>query len=49
MIAICPAGPPKLIKPSFNQNQKACSRLTLGAGKGLGGSTGMDITHTSGG
>jgi hypothetical protein len=32
MIEICPAGPPKLISPSFNQNQKACSKLT-GAGR----------------
>ena len=23
MIAICPAGPPKLMKPSFSQNQNA--------------------------
>ncbi|MNF97498.1 hypothetical protein D3C84_803290 [compost metagenome] len=28
MIEICPAGPPKLMKPSFSQNQNACSRLT---------------------
>src|SRR5215210_7775898 len=28
MIAICPAGPPKLIKPSFTQNQKASQNPT---------------------
>jgi hypothetical protein len=27
MIAICPAGPPKLIKPSLNQNLKASQKL----------------------
>jgi hypothetical protein len=24
MIAICPAGPPKLMKPSFSQKRSAC-------------------------
>jgi hypothetical protein len=28
-MAICPAGPPKLMKPSFNQNLKACQKLTV--------------------
>jgi hypothetical protein len=28
MIAICPAGPPKLMKPNLSQNQKAWARLT---------------------
>src|SRR5215204_2153376 len=28
MIAICPAGPPKLMKPSFTQNQKASQNPT---------------------
>jgi hypothetical protein len=32
MIAICPAGPPKLMKPSFSQYQKACFKLTGGGG-----------------
>src|ERR1700681_3544796 len=31
MIAICPAGPPKLMKPSLNQNQNASEKDT-GAG-----------------
>jgi hypothetical protein len=34
MIAICPAGPPKLIKPSFSQYQKAS--FSVGAGGVLG-------------
>jgi hypothetical protein len=29
MIAICPAGPPKLIIPSFSQNRNAC--LSVGS------------------
>src|SRR3990167_10193970 len=28
MIEICPAGPPKLMKPSLSQNRKAWSKLT---------------------
>src|SRR5450759_5378491 len=28
MMAICPAGPPKLMKPSFSQYQKACASVT---------------------
>ncbi|GEM_PF-3730536 len=28
MIAICPAGPPKLMKPSLSQNSSACLKLT---------------------
>src|SRR5215216_3949842 len=28
MMAICPAGPPKLIKPNFTQNQKASQKPT---------------------
>jgi hypothetical protein len=28
MIAICPAGPPKLMKPNFNQKRKASAKLT---------------------
>jgi hypothetical protein len=28
MIAICPAGPPKLINPSFTQNQNASLKPT---------------------
>jgi hypothetical protein len=31
MMAICPAGPPKLMKPSLSQNENACQKLT-GAG-----------------
>jgi hypothetical protein len=27
MIAICPAGPPKLIQPSFSQNRSASRKL----------------------
>src|SRR5258705_7166146 len=27
MIAICPAGPPKLMKPSFSQKRKASAKL----------------------
>jgi hypothetical protein len=37
MIAICPAGPPKLMKPSFNQNQNASrsvGRTVAGAAPG---------------
>jgi hypothetical protein len=32
MIAICPAGPPKLMQPSFAQNQNASASLGSGAG-----------------
>jgi hypothetical protein len=32
MIEICPAGPPKLMKPSFSQKTKASQKLT-GAGR----------------
>jgi hypothetical protein len=28
MIAICPAGPPKLMNPNFTQNQNASQKLT---------------------
>jgi hypothetical protein len=28
MIAICPAGPPKLMKPSRSQKRKASAKLT---------------------
>src|SRR5215831_13028417 len=28
MMAICPAGPPKLMKPSFSQNRRASEKLT---------------------
>src|SRR5881394_1952179 len=28
MIAICPVGPPKLMKPSFSQKRNACAKLT---------------------
>jgi hypothetical protein len=28
MIEICPAGPPKLMKPSLSQKAKACQKLT---------------------
>src|SRR3954447_16092071 len=31
MIAIWPAGPPKLINPSFNQKRKACPSVGFGA------------------
>jgi hypothetical protein len=31
MIEICPAGPPKLMNPSFSQNQNA-SRKLIGSG-----------------
>jgi len=27
MIAICPAGPPKLMKPSFSQKRSASAKL----------------------
>ena len=37
MIAIWPAGPPKLMKPSFNQN-RAASRKLAGCGSGTGDS-----------
>jgi len=30
MIEICPAGPPKLMKPNFNQKANACQKLTAG-------------------
>ena len=37
MMAICPAGPPKLLKPSFNQKQKVSAKLTAaGADAGPG-------------
>jgi hypothetical protein len=36
MMAICPAGPPKLIKPSLSQYKNACLRLMDGI-KGNGG------------
>ena len=36
MIEIWPAGPPKLIKPSFNQYTKASPKLTGGGGKPAG-------------
>jgi len=32
MIAICPIGPPKLMKPSFNQYQKAWVSVTGSGG-----------------
>ena len=32
MIAICPAGPPKLMNPSFSQNQKASDSGKSGGG-----------------
>lgn len=32
MSAICPAGPPKLMKPSLNQKAKAWRKLTVGGG-----------------
>src|SRR5450830_682623 len=38
MIDICPAGPPKLMKPSFSQNQNA-SRKLISAGLGRSSST----------
>jgi hypothetical protein len=28
MIAICPVGPPKLMKPSFSQKRNASAKLT---------------------
>jgi hypothetical protein len=33
--AICPAGPPKLIKPSFSQYQKAAAKVTGEGGSSL--------------
>lgn len=36
MMAICPAGPPKLIKPSFSQKRKASQKVT-GAGASSAG------------
>jgi hypothetical protein len=38
MMEICPAGPPKLMKPSFSQNQKATRKL-IGSGLGRSFST----------
>ena len=38
MIAICPAGPPKLMKPNFSQKRKA-SRKETGAGRSGGEAT----------
>jgi hypothetical protein len=35
MIAICPAGPPKLMKPSLSQNASAAAKETVGAGAAL--------------
>jgi hypothetical protein len=32
MIEICPAGPPKLMKPSLSQNRKASRRLIVRGG-----------------
>src|SRR5207245_5033860 len=37
MIAICPAGPPKLMKPSFSQNRNASAKLTPDTPSGVGG------------
>ena len=41
-MAICPAGPPKLMNPSFNQNQNACRKLT-GWGRSSTLSTGSPV------
>jgi hypothetical protein len=38
-MAICPAGPPKLMKPRFNQNLKACQK-GMGPGATIIGSVG---------
>jgi hypothetical protein len=35
MIAICPAGPPKLMNPNFNQKRKASAKLTGKGGAAL--------------
>jgi hypothetical protein len=40
MIAICPAGPPKLMKPSFSQNRNASAKLTPGRLSSAGGVAG---------
>jgi hypothetical protein len=37
MIEICPAGPPKLMKPSLSQKRKASRRL-IGSGRRCSGS-----------
>eukprot|EP01036_Dinobryon_divergens_P038611 gene38610-biopygen30687 len=41
MIAICPAGPPKLMKPSLNQNARACQKLTGAGGEMAGLASGL--------
>ena len=36
MIAICPAGPPKLMKPSLSQKRKRLGEADGGDGAGVG-------------
>jgi len=48
MIAICPAGPPKLMKPSLSQKRKASAKLT-GPGRSVGVDIDMGLVEMRGG
>jgi hypothetical protein len=43
MIAICPAGPPKLMKPSLNQKRRASMNAGAGAGGAVVGFSACDM------
>src|SRR5215217_4737933 len=44
MMAICPAGPPKLMNPSFSQYRAACASVTGGGASEYGTSVPSRVT-----